>query len=140
MQEIVHATSVAVAGRGLLIRGASGRGKSGLALDLMSRGAALIADDRTCLTRQGDIILLGCPPAIAGLIEARGLGLLAADPVADIPLAAILDLDTPETHRLPPIRMTRLLGVDLPLLHNFASQYFPASLMQYLIAGRRDNA
>ncbi|MGP6087585.1 HPr kinase/phosphorylase [Antarctobacter jejuensis] len=138
MQQILHATSVAVAGRGLLILGASGRGKSGLALELMCRGARLIADDRTILTRRGDDLRLTCPPALSGMIEARQIGLLNADPVSEIPLAAVLDMDVTEKHRLPPIRKTRLMGVDLPLLHNSASPYFPAHLVQYLKAGRRE--
>ena len=44
-QEKVHATAVAIAGSGVLIRGASGSGKSDLALRLIDRGAILISDD-----------------------------------------------------------------------------------------------
>ncbi|MDX5349528.1 MAG: serine kinase, partial [Paracoccaceae bacterium] len=44
--QIVHATSVAVDGRGLLILGPSGAGKSSLALRLIALGARLVADDR----------------------------------------------------------------------------------------------
>lgn len=138
MQAVLHATSVAVAGRGLLIRGASGSGKSGLALELMARGATLVADDRTIVRRTGEVLCLSVPEAIRGLIEARGLGILSAEATEDVPLAAILDLDVAETHRLPPIRMTRVLGLDVPLLHNSASQYFPAQLVQYLKASRRE--
>lgn len=138
MREIVHATSVSVAGRGLLIRGASGRGKSGLALEMMVRGATLIADDRTIVTRTRDLLHLSVPFALRGLIEARRIGLLHADCVDDVPLAAVLDLDVAETHRLPPNRTTRMLGVEVPLLHNSASEYFAAGLIHYLTAGRRD--
>jgi len=42
----IHASCVAVDGKGLLITGASGSGKSALALQLMAFGAHLIADDR----------------------------------------------------------------------------------------------
>ncbi|WP_323772294.1 serine kinase [Antarctobacter sp.] len=138
MREVLHATSVAVAGRGLLIRGASGRGKSGLALEMMARGATLIADDRTIVTRQGDVLLLSVPLPLRGMIEARRIGLLHADCVDSVPLMAVVDLDVAETHRLPPIRTTRLLGVEVSLLHNSASEYFPAGLVHYLKAGRRD--
>lgn len=138
MHEIVHATSVSVAGRGLLIRGASGRGKSGLALEMMVRGAVLIADDRTIVTRQGTALLLSVPEPLTGLIEARRIGLLNADCIDNVPLSAVADLDVAETHRLPPIRTTCVLGVEVPLLHNSASEYFAAGLVHYLKAGRRD--
>jgi len=49
--EIRHATTVAVAGRGLMIEGPSGSGKSALALELMAFGAELVADDRTRVAR-----------------------------------------------------------------------------------------
>jgi serine kinase of HPr protein (carbohydrate metabolism regulator) len=138
MQQVMHATSVAVAGRALMICGASGQGKSGLALEMMARGAILVADDRTVLTRRGDTVILSVPPVLAGMIEARGLGLLHADCVQHVPLAAVLDLDVAETHRLPPLRHTCLIGVDVPLLHNSTSQYFSARLVHYLRAGRRE--
>ena len=122
----------------MLIRGASGSGKSGLALDLMSRGAALVADDRVALWRGSDLVIAGRPPSLPNLIEARGLGLLTVELTGPAPLAAVLDLSLLEDQRLPPQRKTALLGVDLPLLHNSASPYFAAGLMQYLKGGRRE--
>ncbi|MBV7397377.1 HPr kinase/phosphatase C-terminal domain-containing protein [Mameliella sp. DP3N28-2] len=138
VQDILHATSVAVAGRGLLIRGASGSGKSGLALEMMARGALLIADDRTIVRRHDGRLILDVPLALQGMIEARQIGLLHADWVTGVPLAAVLDLDVAERHRLPPNRRTCLLGVEVPLLHNSASEYFPAGLVHYLKSGRRE--
>ncbi|WP_425073911.1 HPr kinase/phosphorylase [Sagittula sp. S175] len=136
-EEVVHATAVALDGRGLLICGASGSGKSSLALELMSRGAVLVSDDRTILRREGADVQLKAPDAIRGMIEARGLGLLNAD-TTEATLHAVLDLDSTETERLPPIRLRNVLGVDFPLLHKSACPYFPAGLVQYLRAGRRE--
>ena len=77
--DILHATCVAVDGRGLLILGPSGSGKSGLALRLIALGATLVSDDRTRITAHEGLLTATCPsPAILGLIEARGLGLLRA--------------------------------------------------------------
>jgi len=45
----IHATTVAVNGRGVMIRGASGSGKSALALQMIAMGAELVSDDRTSL-------------------------------------------------------------------------------------------
>jgi HPr kinase/phosphorylase len=134
----LHATAVAVGDRGLLIRGASGRGKSGLALEMMARGALLVADDGVVVhaTRQG--LRLSCAPNLNGMIEARGLGLLGALHRANAQLAAVLDLDHIETQRLPPFRETEVLGQKIPLLHFFDDPYFPAGLVQYLKGGRRE--
>ena len=133
---ILHASAVAVDGRGLLIRGASGSGKSSLALQMMALGATLVADDRVCLYRRASGVWLSAPDTIRGLIEARGLGLLHATET-EAALHTVLDLDTDETERLPPLRRTELLEHSVPLLHNPASGGFAAALMQYLRAGRR---
>lgn len=135
---IVHATAIAVAGAGLLIRGGSGSGKSGLALELMARGAALISDDRVCITPKDGALWLTAPKAIRGMIEARGIGLLCADHLTGAMLTAVLDLDHLETARMPQRRETMLHGQRIPLLHKTAHPYFAAALTQYLKGGRHD--
>ena len=61
---------------GVLIEGAPGSGKSALALELVSRGHRLIADDAVEIRRK-DAHLIGiCPPLLSGFIEVRGLGVL----------------------------------------------------------------
>ncbi len=133
---ILHATAVCVGPRAALIRGATGSGKSALALEMMALGARLVADDRVILTLVPEGIRLSAPESIRGLIEARGLGLLRAEPVEGAMLACVVDLDQVETDRLPQVRNTSLLGVTVPLLHNVATAYFPAALIQYLHKGR----
>lgn len=135
---VAHATSVAVAGRGLLIRGASGSGKSSLALEMMALGAQLVADDRTELRLDGDGLVLCCPAPLLGLIEARGIGLLNTDYAGPVPLVAVVDLDRVETERLPPKRAVRLHGHVFPVIHKVEARYFPAALCQYLKAGRQE--
>lgn len=133
---ILHASAVAFQERGLLIQGQSGRGKSSLALDLIALGGVLIADDRTCVTRQEGTLWLSCPAAIRGQIEARGIGILRAPPAPATRLAAVVDLDQTETERLPPPRQIEILGVSVPVLHAIARGPFPAALRQYLLCGR----
>ncbi|WP_411911809.1 HPr kinase/phosphorylase [Rhodovulum sulfidophilum] len=135
---ILHASTVAHRGRAVLIRGASGAGKSALALQLMALGAELVADDRTILTRTGSGLLASAPEAIRGLIEARRVGLLRAAAVASAPVVLAVDLDTSETERLPPARVTEILGESLPLLRRVDRPYFAAAILQYLIAGPSD--
>lgn len=134
---ILHATCVAVAGRGLLITGASGRGKSALALQMMGLGAALVADDRVELRRTGNALTASAPPAIGGLIEARGLGLLRADPAGPTPVFALLDLDRDEPDRLPQARKIDLLGQSVTLLFRVDAPHFAAALVQFLKTGQR---
>ncbi|WP_299688706.1 HPr kinase/phosphatase C-terminal domain-containing protein [uncultured Tateyamaria sp.] len=133
----VHASAVAFGPRGVLIQGASGSGKSSLALQLIRMGATLISDDQTELYLQNDTLWGRAPDTIAGLIEARGLGLLHAD-AAPAPICAAVDLDTIETERLPPQRSIKLLDREVPQLHKVESPAWPAALAQYLISGRSD--
>jgi HPr kinase/phosphorylase len=116
---ILHASCAALPDaqgvwRATLIIGRSGAGKSSLALELMSRGAMLVADDRTRIRREGDQVIADCPPAIAGLIEARGIGLIRAPALDHAQIVLIVDLDAAERDRLPPPRHADLLGVSLP--------------------------
>ncbi|WP_245723303.1 HPr kinase/phosphorylase [Lutimaribacter saemankumensis] len=132
----VHASTVALDGRAVLITGRAGSGKSALALELMALGAALVADDITCLWRHGDHIFADVPDTIRNRIEARGVGILNAASCGPAPLALWVDLDAQESERLPPNRKWTALGCDLPLLHNPGTGCFPAAIVQYLRHGR----
>ena len=90
--ETVHATSVAIAGRGILLCGASGAGKSDLALRLIDRGAMLISDDYTIVERNGGQLTASAPATIAGKMEVRGLGVVDMPFASEAPLALVVDL------------------------------------------------
>lgn len=135
---ILHATTVAMGGRAVIIRGPSGSGKSGLALQLMAMGAALVADDRTRLWREGGRVMADAPDTIRGRIEARFVGLLAALACGPAPVGLVVDMGEPETDRLPPRRETAILGVDLPLVRKSDAPHFPAAIRLYLSEGRVD--
>jgi HPr kinase/phosphorylase len=73
----LHGVMMDVLGMGVLISGDSGLGKSELALELISRGHGLVADDVVEIHRLGPAALeCRCPPLLQGLLEVRGLGLL----------------------------------------------------------------
>jgi len=114
--QTVHGSAVAVAGRGVLILGASGAGKSALALRLMALGAALIADDQVVLRRDSDTLVASAPPRLSGLIEARGVGLLRVRPLERAPLALAVDLDRPPAARMPQTGEITYLGVAIRLI------------------------
>ena len=90
--ETVHATSVAIGGRGILLCGASGAGKSDLALRLIDRGAMLISDDYTIVERTGGQLTASAPATIAGKMEVRGLGVVDMPFASEAPLALVVDL------------------------------------------------
>jgi HPr kinase/phosphorylase len=76
-KEIIHGVFMEVLGTGVLITGDSSVGKSELALELISRGHRLVADDAPEFTRTGPDVLDGRSPSILqGFMEVRGLGVL----------------------------------------------------------------
>lgn len=128
---LVHATTVAIAGRAVLMRGAAGAGKSDLALRLLSLpmsgypalaipplgAVALVADDQVELTSTDAGVLASPPTTIAGKIEVRGLGLIQVPARRDVPVALVVDLTEARTiDRMPEPRSANLLGIDVPAI------------------------
>lgn len=112
---LVHATCVAIDGWAVLLRGPPGAGKSDLALRLIDRGARLVADDQVALTAVGGRLVARPPAALAGRLEARGLGIVPVEHVAEAPVALVVDLVAPEAvDRLPEPASETLLGIGLP--------------------------
>ncbi|WP_116131290.1 HPr kinase/phosphorylase [Tropicimonas sp. IMCC34043] len=133
---ILHAGCVALQGRGLLILGRSGSGKSALALDLIALGAVLVADDRTRIRYQGGQLWAEPPAPIAGLIEARHVGLLRLPYRARAEVTLALDLDRPEPDRLPPLRNIDLLGKTIPVLFRPPAGHSTGAILQCLLQRR----
>jgi serine kinase of HPr protein (carbohydrate metabolism regulator) len=114
--ETVHASTVALDGRAVLISGPSGSGKSDLALRLLDRGFQLVSDDQTIVRKEGSRLLASAPPNIAGKLEVRGIGIVDMDIVKDVPAALLVEL-TSDIQRLPDDDRERpILGVSLPLV------------------------
>lgn len=114
--ETRHATTVSVGGHAVLIEGASGTGKSDLALRLIDRGAALISDDYTIVRRLDQAVLATAPATIAGKIEVRGLGIIEMPLAQEAPVALVVALDEPPVRWPEPGLARTILGVDIPLL------------------------
>jgi serine kinase of HPr protein (carbohydrate metabolism regulator) len=114
--ETVHASTVAMDGRAVVIMGPSGAGKSDLVLRLLDRGFTLVSDDQTLVKRDGERLIASAPPNIAGKLEIRGIGIVDMKTVSDMPIALLVEL-TSEIQRLPDDSRERpILGVHLPLI------------------------
>ena len=127
----IHASAVKVGDMAILIRGPSGSGKSRLALDLILAGRArqipaaiLVGDDRIYLENDGGALFARAVPALAGLIEVRGLGLRRCDYVVAAPIGLVIDLADPDAARLPTPEALKLSlnGVVLARLPVAANQ------------------
>jgi HPr kinase/phosphorylase len=127
---------VACAGKGVLILGKSGAGKSALALQLLALGAGLVADDQTEIVATGPKLLARAPDTIKGLIEARGVGILRLPFLPSAEIALVIDLDQTESERLPPQRSVTLLGIACDLVLGSRHTHFPASILCYLHGSR----
>lgn len=110
---LLHGSAVSLDGNGVLLLGGSGRGKSDLALQMIDRGAILIADDQVRLYREGDRLIAEAPSELAGLIEVRGVGIMRVPhSKGRLDLVVDLDLDEEET-RLPDPMTATWHGLDL---------------------------
>lgn len=118
----VHASCVVIGEAGILIRGASGAGKSSLARKLVDEAhvmgcfARLVSDDRTLLECRGGRLLAKPHPAIAGRLEVRGLGIATAPHEDAVRVTLVVDVDLAALPRMPEERDTIavLHGVELP--------------------------
>ena len=130
----LHASAIAFGPAALLIIGASGTGKSTLALQLLGMGAVLVSDDRVVASRKDGGLWLSAPKPLRNMIEARNMGLLAC---ATSPAwaRAVVDLDKIESNRLPSPSETVIAGVALPSFSKVDSPAFPSMLRLCLEGG-----
>jgi HPr kinase/phosphorylase len=127
--QLFHGTCIDFDGAGVLILGAPGSGKSDLALRLLDRPglglsgqpktAALVSDDQVAVTFDQGRLLARPPPAIRGLLEVRGLGIVEVPCRPQTVLALVVTLsDASMIERLPEPQdlACTILGQKLPLL------------------------
>ena len=119
----VHASAVRIGNRAVLIRGPSGSGKSRLAFDLILAGRAgqiapaiLIGDDRVHLGVSAGALIVRPEPALAGLIEIRGLGIRRCDFAEEAVVGLLVDLDAADAARLPlpESLLAQISGIKIP--------------------------
>ena len=121
---MMHATCISLQGKGILLTGASGCGKSDLALRCIEQlGATLVADDQVELTADKTsghkiTVLASPPPTLQGKLEVRGVGIITQPWAKKVPVALVLRLQPKAgcVPRLPKITTTPVAGVDVPTL------------------------
>ncbi len=112
----IHASCISIGGQGVLIIGASGAGKSDLALRLIDRGAALISDDYTLVRAEDGHVVASPPSTIAGKMEIRGVGIVEMTYGAATRVALVVTLGG-EVERLPdPEKTYQVAGINLATL------------------------
>ena len=91
-------------------------------------GAVLVADDRTLITLKDKALIADVPPAISGLIEARGVGLIRLLNAGPVPLVLVIDLARTEDKRLPDAHTHAVQDVVLPCLHKVEAPHFASAI------------
>lgn len=114
--ETMHASCVLIGDAGVLIEGASGAGKSDLALRLIDRGATLVSDDYVFVQRHDGRLIASPPATIAGKIEVRELGIVELPHAVSAPVALLIALGEPAARLPDPDAARIILGVETPLL------------------------
>ena len=124
----IYGVMMNIYGRGIMITGKSGIGKSELALDLINRGHMLVADDRIDVTRVHTSIMCTAPKLLKRMLEIRGLGIVDVTRMfganaylnkcqLDFVIKLVKYNEDMDQDRLNPINETRnILGLDVPML------------------------
>lgn len=112
-ETLANVSCVALDGRGVLITGAVGSGKSSLALALIDRGAELVGDDGVTLEARNGRTWAAPPPNIAGKLEIRNVGLVDL-PATAAPLALVVRLDSDAPRHIEEASVAELLGNLVP--------------------------
>ena len=124
---MLHATCVSIDGRGVLLQGPPGSGKSDLALRLIDqpgtgidgrlKSAQLVADDQVAVTRREEHLIASAPGPLSGKLEIRGLGIVSVPIAAEAGLVLAVRLGPAAAiERMPEDAHLDMLGLSLPLV------------------------
>ena len=101
----------------------------------MNGGGELVSDDQVRLERRDMRVFASPPEVLAGMIVARGVGLLRGPYCVEAEVVLVVDLNQTETKRLPDVHMSEVLGVELPLIFGQSGPILPMAVLHYLRHG-----
>ncbi|MBQ8481046.1 MAG: HPr kinase/phosphatase C-terminal domain-containing protein [Alphaproteobacteria bacterium] len=123
--EIIHATLIRINGKGVLLKGKSGSGKSDLALRLLeNKKAELVADDAVKLCKQKEKVIGSAPENSAGMLEVRGIGIVNYPYIesACIDMIVCLKSNTDEIERMPLMQKEVIFGLEINKIDLYAKE------------------
>lgn len=115
-QTKLHGSLVMFQGAGVLITGASGSGKSDLALRLVEAGGQLVSDDQVMIQKTDLGLVATAPPYIRGLLEIRGIGVvrMPVAPQGKVDIVLSLMDELAEVERMPLPQSQMILDIEVP--------------------------
>ena len=120
----LHATTVCINDKGVMLMGEAGSGKTELGLLLLERAkafgraACFIADDRTLIKSDGEQLIVSVPDRLAGGVEIRGAGLFKIDYQKSCQLSLVVKLVSQEdAERFPSGAHWGFEGIEVPCLY-----------------------
>ena len=135
----LHGTAIEIQGKAVLLTGKPGMGKSSLALQLIDRGAHLVADDQTCLTLEKGEVYVACPNALKGLLEVRGVGIYPFPSRNKSPLNLVVEIcELDEVLRLPDPTFVQYHNIPIPSLK--LAKYDPLGALKVELKMGKKNA
>lgn len=128
----MHGVFMNIYGKGVIIKGDSGIGKSEIALELIKRGHILIADDCIELYRMGESLLGKAPSVLYNLLEIRGIGVINVEKMFGI--SSTLERDTVDyviqlERWIPSKEYTRIGTEENPLYEEVLGAKIPKSVI-----------
>lgn len=118
-----HCSVLQIDGRGVLLEGKAGLGKSSLLLSLLEKAkvdgysASLVADDQALLDIRHDRLVAQVPPTIIGKVEVFGYGLTTLPNLPETAIDLVVELVKPsQINRMPDANKVDRLGIEVPVL------------------------
>ena len=136
----IHASLVAIDGKGVLLCGKSGMGKSDLAFRLIeNKSVQLVADDVVDLFISEDVLYGKAPDKLKGFLEVRGVGIYSYKYLDKIQISLIVNLvdDISMVERLPFGTKRTLLGVDVEEYNLYPREISAAEKIQLMLRDKR---